>query len=173
MLAFSTDKTTYEAGETATVIIPAAAGGRALVAIENGSEVVSREWVNVSSSGDTKYTFKITEEMAPNVYVHISLLQPHEQTVNDLPIRMYGVIPVFVTNRNSILNPQITMTDVLRPETEFTVKVKEESGRPMTYTLAVVDDGLLDLTTSGRPTPGRSFMPARHWAYAPGICMIW
>lgn len=157
MLAFSTDKTEYEAGEEATVIIPASAGGRALVAIENGSEVIGREWVDVSSSGDTKYKFKITENMSPNVYVHISLLQPHEQTVNDLPIRMYGVMPVFVTNKASILKPQITMTDVLRPETEFTVKVKEAGGKPMTYTLAIVDDGLLDLTNFKTPDPWNSF----------------
>ncbi|MDR2232341.1 MAG: alpha-2-macroglobulin [Tannerella sp.] len=157
MLAFSTDKTTYEAGETATVTIPASAGGRALVALENGTEVISREWVNVSSSGDTKYTLNISEGMAPNVYLHISLLQPHEQTVNDLPVRMYGVVPIFVTNKNSILKPQISMPDVLRPETEFTVKVKEENGRPMTYTLAVVDDGLLDLTNFKTPDPWSSF----------------
>ncbi|MDR3261615.1 MAG: alpha-2-macroglobulin [Tannerella sp.] len=157
MLVFSTDKTSYEAGEEATVIIPSAAGGRALVAIENGSEVIRREWVEVPASGDAKYTFKVTESMAPNVYVHVSLLQPHEQTVNDLPIRMYGVMPLFVTNKNSILTPQITMADVLRPETEFAVKVKEANGKAMTYTLAVVDDGLLDLTNFKTPDPWNEF----------------
>lgn len=157
MLAFSLDKSSYEAGQNATVIIPSSAGGRALVSIENGSEVISREWVDMASSGDTKYTFKITEQMAPNVYVHVSLLQPHAQTVNDLPIRMYGVVPVFVTNKGSELTPQITMPDVLRPETEFTVKVKETSGKAMTYTLAVVDDGLLDLTNFKTPDPWNVF----------------
>jgi uncharacterized protein YfaS (alpha-2-macroglobulin family) len=157
MLTFSTDKNSYETGETVTVIIPAAAGGRALVALENGSDVFSREWVNVSAAGDTKYTFKVTENMAPNVYVHISLLQPHEQTANDLPIRMYGVMPVFVTNKASILTPRITMADVLRPETEFSVKVKEANGKAMTYTLAVVDEGLLDLTNFKTPDPWNEF----------------
>ena len=45
MLAFSLDKDSYEIGETATAIIPAAAGGRALVALENGSTVLQREWI--------------------------------------------------------------------------------------------------------------------------------
>jgi uncharacterized protein YfaS (alpha-2-macroglobulin family) len=157
MLAFSTDKVTYEAGEKATVTIPAAAGGRVLVAIENASEVISREWVEIPASGDAKYTFTVTESMAPNIYVHISLLQPHEQTVNDLPIRMYGVMPIFVTNKNSILTPQIIMPDVLRPETEFTVKVKEANKKAMTYTLAIVDDGLLDLTNFKTPDPWNEF----------------
>ena len=157
MLAFSLNKDSYEIGETATAIIPAAAGGRALVSIENGSTVLRQEWIEVSNGGDTKYTFKITPEMTPNVYLHISLLQPHAQTVNDLPIRMYGVVPVFVTNSQTILQPQIQMPEVLRPETNFNVTVSEKSGKPMTYTLAIVDDGLLDLTNFKTPDPWNDF----------------
>ena len=157
MLAFSLDKDSYEIGETATAIIPAAAGGRALVSLENGSTVLQQQWLEVSDQGDTKLTFKITPEMAPNVYLHISLLQPHEQTVNDLPVRMYGIAPVFVTNRQTILQPQIKMPEVLRPETDFNVTVSEKSGKPMTYTLAIVDDGLLDLTNFKTPDPWNEF----------------
>lgn len=157
MLAFTLDKDSYEIGETATAIIPAAAGGRALVSLENGSTVLQREWIEVSSREDTKYTFKVTPEMAPNVYLHISLLQPHAQTVNDLPIRMYGVVPVMVTNKQTILQPLISMPDVLRPETEFSVTVSEKNGKQMTYTLAVVDDGLLDLTNFRTPDPWNEF----------------
>ena len=157
MLAFSLNKDSYEIGETATAIIPAAAGGRALVSIENGSTVLRQEWIEVSNGGDTKYTFKITPEMTPNVYLHISLLQPHAQTVNDLPIRMYGVVPVFVTNSQTVLQPQIQMPEVLRPETNFNVTVSEKSGKPMTYTLAIVDDGLLALTNIKAPDPWNDF----------------
>ena len=157
MLTFSLDKDSYEIGETATAIIPAAAGGRALVSIENGSSVLHREWIEVTNEGDTKYTFEITPEMTPNVYLHISLLQPHAQTINDLPIRMYGIAPVFVTNRQTVLQPQIQMPEVLRPETDFNVTVSEKSGKPMTYTLAIVDDGLLDLTNFKTPDPWNEF----------------
>lgn len=157
MLTFSLDKDSYEIGETATAIIPAATGGRALVSIENGSSVLHREWIEVTNEGDTKYTFEITPEMAPNVYLHISLLQPHAQTINDLPIRMYGIAPVFVTNRQTVLQPQIQMPEVLRPETDFNVTVSEKSGKPMTYTLAIVDDGLLDLTNFKTPDPWNEF----------------
>ncbi len=157
MLAFNLDKESYEIGQTATAILPAAAEGRALVSIENGSTVLKQEWVDVSDKGDTKLTFKITPEMAPNAYLHISLLQPHAQTVNDLPIRMYGVVPIFVTNRQTVLQPQIKLPEVLRPETNFTVTVSEKSGKPMTYTLAIVDDGLLDLTNFKTPDPWNEF----------------
>ncbi len=157
MLTFSIDKDSYGIGETVTAIIPASAGGRALATLENGSTVLQREWIDVSNWEDTKYQFKVTPEMAPNVYLHISLLQPHAQTINDLPIRMYGVMPVFVSNKETVLEPQIQMPDVLRPETEFSVTVSEKKGKAMTYTLAIVDDGVLDLTNFKTPDPWNDF----------------
>jgi uncharacterized protein YfaS (alpha-2-macroglobulin family) len=157
MLTFSTDKTSYETGEDVTVIIPASGGGTALIALENGSTILNRTRVILAENGDTRYTFKATEAMTPNFYIHISLLQPHAQTVNDLPIRMYGVIPVLISNKTSILNPKIEMPDVLRPETQFAVEVSEQNGKAMTYTLAIVDDGLLDLTNFKTPNPWEEF----------------
>jgi uncharacterized protein YfaS (alpha-2-macroglobulin family) len=157
MLTFSTDKTDYEVGENVTVIIPASGGGTALIALENGSTVLNRTRLTLAEQGDTKYTFKVTEAMSPNVYIHISLLQPHAQTLNDLPIRMYGILPVMISNKESVLTPQIAMPDVLRPETEFTVAVSEKNKKAMTYTLAIVDDGLLDLTNFKTPSPWDEF----------------
>jgi uncharacterized protein YfaS (alpha-2-macroglobulin family) len=157
MLSFSLDKESYDVGEEAVATIPAtASGGRALIAFENGSEVMRRVWIDLAAGSDTRYAFKVTEDMSPNVYMHISLLQPHAATA-DMPIRMYGVVPVFVSNRESVLAPVITMADVLKPETVFEIKVKEENGRPMTYTLAVVDEGLLDLTNFKTPDPWNEF----------------
>ena len=45
------------------------------------------------------------------------------------------------------------MPEVIRPQEEFTVKVKEENGRAMTYTLAIVDEGLLGITSYRTPDP--------------------
>ena len=152
MITLSTDKNAYQAGEKATVYIPAAPGD-ALVSIENASGVLQREWVKTSAQEDTKYTFTITPEMAPNVYVNVTLLQPYGSTVNDLPLRLYGVKRVLVENPDSHLVPVIQMPDVIHPEEEFTVKVSEQGGKPMTYTLAIVDEGLLDLTAYKTPNP--------------------
>lgn len=155
MLTFTTDKKSYEPGEEAVVFIPSAAGGRALVSLENGSTVISRQWIATKEEG-TKFKIKITKEMAPNFYVHITLLQPHKKRGNDLPIRMYGVQPVLVQDKDSRLEPEISVPEVLRPQQEFTVSVKEKHGKPMAYTIAVVDDGLLDLTNFKTPDPWNS-----------------
>ena len=152
MLSFSTDKPSYTVGDQATVYIPAAPGARALVSLENAGGVVSREWVELSDK-DTPWRFAVTQEMAPNIYVHITLVQPYGNTVNDLPLRLYGVQRVRVENPGSKLVPQIQMPDKLHPEEAFTIKVSEKNGRPMTYTLAIVDEGLLDLTAFKTPDP--------------------
>ena len=153
MLTFSADKESYRAGEKATVYIPAADGGQALVSLENGSGVISREWVSTSADKDTPFTFTVTPEMAPNFYVHITLVQPYKNTANDLPLRLYGVRRLLVENPGSHLEPVIKVADTVAPEEKFTIQVSEKSGKPMTYTLAVVDEGLLDLTGFKTPSP--------------------
>ena len=153
MLTFSTDKESYKAGEKATVYIPAAEGGQALVSLENAAGVLSRQWVATDAAGDKPLTFTVTPEMAPNFYVHITLVQPYKVTSNDLPIRMYGVKRVMVENPGSHLEPVIKVADTVAPEETFTIQVSEKSGKPMTYTLAIVDEGLLDLTAFRTPSP--------------------
>lgn len=150
MLLFATDKEKYQVGETAHITFPSSVGGRALVSIENASQVVEQRWVK-TEKGETKLQLPLTAAMAPNVFINVSLLQPHASTANDLPLRMYGIIPIMVEDPSTKLTPQIEMPDVLKPETDFTVKVSEKSGKAMTYTLAVVDEGLLDLTRFKTP----------------------
>lgn len=156
MLLFSSDKESYNTGEIATVTFPSSAGARALVTVENGSEVLKSLWVE-TTKGETKFTIPITAEYTPNVFIHISLLQPHASTLNDLPIRMYGVIPISVTDEETKLTPKITMPEVLRPEEIITVAVSENNDKPMTYSIAIVDEGLLDLTRFKTPNPWDTF----------------
>ncbi len=156
MLSFSSDKPAYNIGEKATVVIPGSGEGRALVTIENGSRVVESYWVE-TKKGDNPFSFEITREMTPNVFVHITSLQPHSQTVNDLPIRMYGIIPLQVEDPATHLAPVIEMPDVLEPGQEVVIKISEKEKRKMTYTIAMVDEGLLDLTRFRTPDPWKRF----------------
>ncbi|WP_111670135.1 alpha-2-macroglobulin family protein [Algoriphagus litoralis] len=150
MLIFSADKDKYQVGDQAVITFPSGAEGRALLSIENGTCVLETKWIE-TQKGETKATVDITSEMAPNVYVNISLLQPHEQTGNDLPIRLYGVIPILVEDPTTILTPQLELPTVLKPEENYVIKVSEKNSKAMSYTLAIVDEGLLDLTRFRTP----------------------
>ena len=150
MLVFSADKDTYKVGETAVITFPSGTNGNALISIENGTEVLQKVWQK-TEKGETKVEIPVTKEMAPNVFVNITLLQPHASTENDLPLRLYGVIPLLVEDANTRLEPVITMPKVLKPEEKFTLILKEKSGKKMSYTIAIVEEGLLDLTRYKTP----------------------
>ncbi|MBX2821061.1 MAG: hypothetical protein KTR29_15305 [Rhodothermaceae bacterium] len=156
MLTFTADKESYNVGETVTLNIPTPTEGRALVTLESATEILESHWVE-AEKGTTPFTFTATDEMAPNIYASVSLLQPHAQTNNDLPIRLYGVIPIMVYDEATHLEPVIAMDEELLPEETATIRVSEEQGRAMTYTLAVVDEGLLDLTRFKTPNPWDHF----------------
>nr|WP_321454090.1 MG2 domain-containing protein [uncultured Carboxylicivirga sp.] len=156
MLSFSSDKEKYNVGEKATITFPSSAAGRALVCIENGNSVMNSWWVT-PQDGSTSFSFDVTEDMTPNAYVSVTLVQPHAQTINNLPIRLYGVIPLMAEDPKTHLTPVITMPDELRPEQEVSIKVSEKNGQAMSYTLAMVEDGLLDLTRFKTPRPWNYF----------------
>ncbi len=156
MLVFSSDKDTYNVGETAKITFPSGTEGHALISIENGTEVIETMWVK-TQKGETVADIPITKQMTPNVFVSISLLQPHAATENDLPIRLYGVIPIMVENQNTKLNPVLNIPKVLRPEKDVTFSVSEQNKKAMTYTVALVDEGLLDLTRFKTPNAWNEF----------------
>ncbi len=156
MLNFSADQDAYEVGDQVTLTIPSGQAGRALVTIENGSGVVKSFW-QASTEGENTITFTTTPDMSPNVYAHVALIQPHQQVDNDLPIRMYGVLPIMVEDPATVLEPRIAMPDELRPEGTFTVEVSEANREAMSYTLAIVDEGLLGLTRFQTPDPHGHF----------------
>lgn len=156
MLSFSTDKPSYNIGEKVNVTIPSSAQGRALISVESGSKVIQTYWVE-TQQGETHFNFEATHEMTPNMYVHVSLLQPHSQTVNDLPIRLYGVTTVKVEDPATHLEPVISMPEVLEPGEEVSIKISEKTNRKMTYTLAIVDEGLLDITRFKTPDAWNRF----------------
>jgi len=156
MLMLTTDKPGYKVGDVVKFTIPSAPDGRALVTIETGSKVLKSFWVP-TSRGSVDFSFKATEAMAPNCYVYVTLVQPHAQTTNDLPIRLYGVVAVPVENPGTHLRPAIHVQKEWAPGQKVTIGVSERDGKPMTYTLAIVDEGLLDLTRFKTPDPWNVF----------------
>ena len=156
ILAFSAEKEKYNVGEEIKLNIPASEAGRCLISIENGSKVIETYWID-AKKGDNTFSFYAQAEMTPTIYAHVTLIQPHGQIANDLPIRMYGVIPIGVENAKTRLEPLATMPDELKPDEKFSIKISEKNGQAMAYTVAVVDDGLLDLTRFKTPNPWNTF----------------
>ena len=156
VLTVVADEPRVKVGDSIGVTFPTPTKGRALVTIETGSRVVSSEWIDVQGE-TTRYEMAASPEMTPNIYVHVMLVQPYSDKGNDHPIRLYGVTPVSVRDPGTVLKPVIDAAQEMEPASEHTVAVREANGKPMTYTLAIVDEGLLGLTRHKTPNPWSHF----------------
>ena len=150
MLSFTADKKEYMVGEDITIDIPSSDNSNALIAIESADRVLKTFWAPTTKPS-TKVTFKATAAMTPNVYINISLIQAHADAKNDLPLRMYGIVPIKVIDPITQLHPILEMPSVLKPNSTVDLTVREKESKPMTYTIAMVDEGLLDLTRFQTP----------------------
>jgi uncharacterized protein YfaS (alpha-2-macroglobulin family) len=150
VLSFNADKKRYAVGDTAVIQLPEASQGRALLSVENGTGIVDARWIELEN-GRTRFEVPVTRAMSPNVYVSVTLIQPHSEKKNDRPIRLYGVIPLMVVDPDTKLRPQLAAAGEWAPESKVSVAVSEAGGREMSYTVAVVDEGLLGLTNFKTP----------------------
>jgi len=149
MLAITSDKTDYRVGETAKIDLPEGSQGRALLTIENGSRILDARWIDAGQQ--RRIEIPLTAAMAPNVYASITLIQAHSGKNNDRPLRLYGIVPLKVTNPETHLSPVVNVPVEWAPGSKAVVKVSESTGRAMSYTVAIVDEGLLGLTNFKTP----------------------
>ena len=156
ILGVQTDRDRYNPGDTATITAVTPPEGSLLVAVERDGKLISSRWQR-TNEGETQISIPITEEMIPTAYVTVSLLQPHAQTANDRPLRMYGVVPLNVEDPSTRRELEIMMPDELEPEEDFSVTVQTAAREETQLTVAVVDEGLLDLTAFETPDPWSSF----------------
>ncbi len=150
VLTVTADKDQYQVGDTATLQLLESAQGRALITIENGTRILATRWLE-PKAGNTRFQIPVTAEMTPNVYVAVTLVQPHADRNNDRPLRLYGIVPLLVNDPTTRLSPRLTAADEWKPESRVGVEVAEANGHAMTYTIAVVDEGLLSLTNFKTP----------------------
>ena len=174
-LMLTADKKHYQVGDVATITVPklpssdlpdnalpnsnlpnSNKASRLLLTIENGTSILSQKWIDDEMTGNT-IAIPITAEMSPNVYAHITLLQAYKGKTNDRPVRLYGIVPLLVDNPNYIVEPVIATADEVRPQSTMDISVTEKQGKAMTYTLAVVDEGLLGVSNYQTPNPHRAF----------------
>lgn len=159
-LTLYSDKKVYLVGETATVTLPELYKGRALVTVESANNLLQQFWVKSDGPNQQlkqQVEIEISAQMAPNIYVSVTYLQPHADRENDRPMRMMGIIPLQVEDSQNHLHPQITTEEQVSSRASFDIQVAESDGRPMAYTLALVDEGLLGLTNYKAPDPFNHF----------------
>lgn len=154
-LKIQSDKERYQSGEEAKVYFESSADSKALISLIATDRVIERFWLD-AKAGQTQFSVPLKATYAPNIYVSVHLLQNYHTLDNDRSQRLYGVIPIMVENADSKLTVNIESPTNIRPNEKFTVKLSNKESKKVAYTLAIVDEGLLDLTDFVSPNP---------WAY--------
>ncbi len=156
VLQFHIEKTDYNVGDLLEFKLPPAKSGQYLVTVESGNGVLHKEVRPVSTTPQDVF-ISIIAEMSPSAYVHVHLMQAWDKHNNDRPLRLFGIKPIKVFDQNSILEPVISMPDELETDKPFQLSVAETNGQSMSYTIAIVDQGLLDITQFSTPDPWTAF----------------
>lgn len=159
LITLKTDKDCYNVGETMKVSFPANENSKAIVTVETSSKVIKVIHVQ-DLDKDATVSIPVSEEMLPNAYVSVSLIQPFRNE-NGMPIRMYGVAPFKVSDSKAIINPVVEVPENATSNKAIDIKVSEKQGNKMYYTVAVVDEGILGLTGYKTADPCGHFFSKR------------
>lgn len=155
-LKMETDKKKYDIGENAKVTFEGIEGAKALITIEKSGRILDKKWVDLKGIKNI-YEFKITEEMFPNAYININLFQDYNKLNNDRPLRLYGAVPIFVENPATELKIELNTPKEIKPNESFKIKVENKEKKKIQYTVAVVDEGILNITNFETPNPWKYF----------------
>jgi uncharacterized protein YfaS (alpha-2-macroglobulin family) len=156
VLVLRADKEKYNIGDKAIINFPNPENSECLISLERGNKVLKSYWYS-SKEKNAKIEIDITSEMLPTTYLSVSVIQKHSQTENDRPIRMYGVIPLNIEDKNTRQGINIKVANEIKSKKSFDVEIQTTDNKPTQYTIAVVDDGLLDLTNFKTPDPWYAF----------------
>lgn len=156
ILAFELDTDECTAGDNVQIKLPGIQGAKALISVERGEEVLKQFW-GALSDAEQVVDLNIPEGWAPNVYIHLTIIQPYMQSNNDLPLRLYGVQGLKVNPRSRNIEPVIKTSRQFESNRTYDLQVSEANNKQMYYTVSIVDEGLLNITGYKTPDPVNHF----------------
>ncbi|MBK7466519.1 MAG: hypothetical protein IPJ43_06720 [Saprospiraceae bacterium] len=150
IIHFKSDKEVYKVGEMAKIQLPQAKDATYLVHLIKQDKILKTFTID-SKKGQSSVNFEITDEMLPNIYIDLSIIQKTNKYSSDLPLRLYGFLPISVVDPKTKLEPKIDVKETIEPGEEFVVTISESSKSELAYQLFIVDEGLLGLTNYSVP----------------------
>lgn len=144
------DKEVYTPGDNARFLFKTPFNGRLLVTIEQ-NEVLKYYYLNTDKKA-AELVLPITKAYLPNVYVTATLFRKVDDGAIPLTVA-HGVIPVMVEEKNNRLPLSITAVEKSKSNTQQKITVKSAPGKEVELTIAVVDEGILQLRNMKTPDP--------------------
>ena len=150
------DKPAYQTGDKAKVLFKAPFDGKLLVTVER-NHVLEQHWLTTNNKS-AEWSFSVGAEHLPNVYITATLIRAITNT--NLPLTVaHGFAPVLVQDADTKLPVTLTVATQSRSKTKQTIRIKTASNAQVT--VAVVDEGILQLKNFKTPDPYGFFYQKR------------
>jgi uncharacterized protein YfaS (alpha-2-macroglobulin family) len=150
------DKEKYQVGDKAKVILNTPFSGKVLVTVERNN--VTDHFYLKTDKRAVSFDLDIKDDFVPNVYVSAILIKPHGQS--DIPLTVaHGYMPVMVENSANKIPVAITAVEKSHSKTRQKILIKSKPNTAMT--IAVVDEGILQVTGFQTPDPYAYFYRKR------------
>jgi uncharacterized protein YfaS (alpha-2-macroglobulin family) len=152
------DKKKYEVGDEAKVLLKTPFAGRLLVTVER-NRVFEHFYVDTDKKS-ASVTIPIKKEYLPNAYISATLIKPLDD--GSIPLTVaHGFAPFNVERKESLLPLEISAAAKTGTKTKQTITVKSRPESNIEVTLAVVDEGILQLKNYVTPDPHAYFYQKR------------
>jgi len=150
------DKEKYKVGEKAKVILKTPFSGKVLITVERKN--VTDHFYLETDKRAASFDLDIKADFVPNVYISATLIKAHD--VSDIPLTVaHGYAPVMVENSANKL--PVTISAVKKSHSKTTQRIKVKSAPNTAITVAVVDEGILQVTGFSSPDPYKFFYRKR------------
>jgi uncharacterized protein YfaS (alpha-2-macroglobulin family) len=151
------DKKLYTPGDQAKLVINSPFKGKALITVSK-DEVLFTRSVELTSTTQT-IDLPIDESFEPNAYCSVTVIRPVALEEKWSAHRAYGIIPVSLDNSQHKLKVDIKTVDSASPKDKIKVNI---AVKPQTQlSIALVDEGILSLTSFATPDPFNYFYGKR------------
>lgn len=144
------DKEKYNVGDKANILFNTPFSGKLLVTVEC-DKVMEYYYINTDKKS-AKLTLDIKESYLPNVYITATLFRPLDDGA--IPVTVgHGFAPIIVNKESNKLPVMIVAAEQSRSKTKQTIVVKTKPLQDVEMTIAVVDEGILQLRNYKTPDP--------------------
>ncbi|MDR2779770.1 MAG: hypothetical protein LBB28_01445 [Synergistaceae bacterium] len=152
-LSITLDKDIYKAGDRATATVSGAFDGTVLLSVE--TDKVLFYDTSASENKNAKFSFEITEDMAPNAWVTAHLIRAAVSEDAWSAHRAFGAAPVNLNCENKKLTVEIESPEKINPaeNNAFKIRLKDSNGNGARGEISVmlVDESVLGLTNFKTP----------------------
>ncbi len=153
---FKKDKGSYEVGEQANLVLSTPFQGKILVTVERDN--IIKHYYTKTEKRTAELLINITEEMVPNAYVTATLIKSVDDNNSPLTVA-YGIENLEVSNAEKIIPITFETEEKIRSNQSYTFSIQSEPNTEMT--IAVVDEGILNITNYESPSAANYFYQKR------------